>query len=189
MKELSLNILDMIENSLAAKAGRIRITVTEDRKRDILEITVEDDGCGMTDDFAARATDPFTTTRGTRKVGLGLPLLKEEAESTGGHLEIKSSPGKGTVITAKFVDSHIDRPPMGDLPATVSTVIAMHPKIHFIFGYAAGGESFSTDSWELKRLFSPVPLSNPSVARGIEEYIKTNISDLDGRKNGKNKVA
>ena len=186
MKELSLNILDIIENSAAAKAGRIKLAVTENKKLDTLDITVEDDGSGMPDGFAAKATDPFTTTKNARKFGLGLPLLKEETEAAGGYLEIKSSPGKGTAVTARIIKSHIDRPPMGDLAATVSTAIAIHPEIHFVFNYAAESGSFSADSEELKQLFAPVPLNSPSVIRGIEEYLRANIESIDGRKDGKN---
>ena len=181
MKELSLNILDIIENSVAARSAKIELSVTENSKNDSLEIEVIDDGAGMTEEFAQKALDPFTTGSSKKRVGLGLPFLKEEAEACEGGLKIKSAPGKGTEVKAVFKNSHIDRPPMGDIAGTVSTVMALHPKLHLVFRYSIDGGCFTVDSKELENMFAPVPLNEPAVIKGVENYIKTNIEELGGR--------
>ena len=113
MPEIAMNILDVAENSVRAGASLIRITVDISRELDRLNIVIEDNGCGMTAEQVAHVTDPFFTTRTTRKVGLGVPFFKMAAESTGGSFSIESVPGQGTVVTAVFGLSHIDRMPLG----------------------------------------------------------------------------
>ena len=126
MQELSLNILDIAENSTRAGATLVEIAVTEDPDRDTLTIAVRDNGCGMDEKLLKSVRDPFTTTRTTRRVGLGVPLLEEAAQATGGHLSIRSAPGKGTELEAVFGYSHIDRMPLGDLAGTISALIQCH---------------------------------------------------------------
>ena len=127
MTEISLNILDVAENSTRAGASLVSITVSADTKADRLTVVIEDDGCGMTEEQLARVTDPFFTTRTTRKVGLGVPFFKEAAELTGGSFAIQSEPGKGTSVTAVFVLSSIDRMPLGDISATIHNLVVYHP--------------------------------------------------------------
>lgn len=143
MKELSLNILDIAENSAKAGARNIRIALAEDGA--LLTIVVSDDGCGMKPDLLKRVTDPFTTTRTTRKVGLGIPLFKLAAEQTGGTLEIVSKhisdfpEDHGTVVTAVFHKDHIDCTPHGDIVSTMLTLVQGHPDIDFLFTHEAAG--------------------------------------------------
>lgn len=127
MTEISLNVLDVSENSTRAGASLVTILVTADTVHDNLTIVIADDGCGMTAEQVAHVTDPFFTTRTTRKVGLGIPFFKYAAESTGGSFLIESEPGKGTTVTAVFGLSHIDRMPLGDMNATIHNLIVYHP--------------------------------------------------------------
>ena len=114
MPEIALNVLDIAQNSVRAEASLIQISVDVDEAADTLTITIEDNGCGMTTEQTARVTDPFFTTRTTRKIGLGVPFFKMAAESTGGSFSIQSEPGVGTKVTAVFGLSHIDRMPLGE---------------------------------------------------------------------------
>ncbi len=135
MRELALHLLDIAENSVAAGARTIQISVDEDPKKDRLKMSVEDDGKGMDENMVARVTDPFITSRTTRKVGLGIPLLKAAAEACNGYLRITSAVGQGTRLEAEFQRSHIDRMPMGDLSGTLLELLVAWPQIHWIFRY------------------------------------------------------
>ena len=132
MKELSLHILDIAQNSINALANIIRITVKEDTSRDELIILVEDNGQGMDKETINKVKDPFFTSRNTRKVGLGIPLLQAAAKRCGGDLKIQSEPGKGTRVTAYFIDSHIDRAPLGNLCDTLLSLIVCNELIDIL---------------------------------------------------------
>ena len=132
MKELSLNILDISQNSVKAGASRVDITVTESVKRDIVSIKVEDNGCGMSEDMLKTVIDPFVTTRTTRKVGLGIPLVRQLAIDTEGTFDIKSKIGEGTVLYADFKLTHLDRPPLGDISSTLVPIISSAPSIRYL---------------------------------------------------------
>ena len=153
MKELSLNILDIAQNSVKAGAKNIEISLAEEGNR--LTFRITDDGCGMSEDFLARVLDPFTTTRTTRKVGLGLPLLKMAAEATGGSLEISSRSEKehadhGTEVTATFYTDHIDCPPLGDIVSTVVLLLQNAPfEPRYVYSHSKGENVFSLDTAEL----------------------------------------
>ncbi|MDR1093080.1 MAG: ATP-binding protein, partial [Clostridiales bacterium] len=140
MRELSLHILDIVQNSIGAGAKTVRIGVAADTARDCLTIIIADDGKGMTKEFAENVTDPFTTTRTTRKVGMGLALFKAAAEDSGGSLKIESELGKGTTVTAVFGLSSIDRVPLGDLAGTMITLIRGAPDVDYVLEYAGGGQ-------------------------------------------------
>ena len=129
MTEISLNILDVAENSTKAGAALVTITVDADFEADQLTVSIEDNGCGMTPEQVERVTDPFFTSRTTRKVGLGVPFFKYAAESTGGSFQIESTIGVGTTVTATFTLSHIDRMPLGDINSTIHTLVVYHPEI------------------------------------------------------------
>ncbi|MEG7531745.1 MAG: ATP-binding protein, partial [Hungatella sp.] len=135
MTEISLNVLDVAENSTRAGAKLVTITVDTNLAADRLTIIIEDDGCGMTPDQVSRVIDPFFTSRTTRKVGLGIPFFKYAAESTGGSFTITSSPGVGTKVSAIFGLSHIDRMPLGDISSTIHMLIVYHPETEFIYHY------------------------------------------------------
>ncbi|MBU1486823.1 ATP-binding protein [bacterium] len=151
MEDLSLHILDVAENSVAAGAKRIEIRIEEKPEKNLLEIEIIDDGCGMDEEEIKKALDPFYTTRTTRRVGLGLPLLAQSARETGGSIEIDSRPGKGTRIKATFIYSHIDRRPIGDLYQTLKVLILGNPGVDFLFVHKKGEEEYRLDTRELNK--------------------------------------
>ncbi len=129
MTEISLNILDVAQNSVSAGASLIEISVIADTESDMMSVTVKDDGCGMAEEQLSKVTDPFFTTRTTRNIGLGVPFFKMSAESTGGRFKIESEKGRGTCVTAEFILSSIDRMPLGDITGTVHTLIVFNADI------------------------------------------------------------
>ena len=165
MKELSLNILDVAKNSV--KAGATRIVIRIDEAEGWRTLSIIDNGCGMPPEFVANVTDPFTTTRTTRPVGMGLPLLKLAAEQTGGDLQIESSvvPPTGTTVRARFKIDHLDCVPVGDYAGSVVTLIQGSPDIDFLFEYhREDGESVVLDTAEVRQILGPeVPLDLPDV--------------------------
>jgi len=146
MEDLSLHILDIVENSIRACAKKIEIKIIKDKKRDLLNIEIIDDGEGMDVKTLKNVLDPFFTTRNTRKVGLGLPLLAQSAEESGGSIKIKSKPGKGTKVKAIFGYSHIDRRPLGDIHKSLKVLIAANPDINFIYEYREDGINYHLDT-------------------------------------------
>ena len=180
MRELSLNILDIAQNSLSAGAGLVTLTVDEDSGADSLTLRVEDDGRGMDADTLQRVRDPFYTTRTTRKVGMGIPLFRMAAEMTGGSLDIVSEPGKGTAVTASFSLSHIDRMPLGDMAGTVTALIRLNPGVDFVYRHTVDGRSFEMDTRELRAQRGDVPLSEPDVMEWIDGYLREQEDSLGG---------
>ena len=173
MEELSLNILDIAQNSVRANATRVDITVAELPAEDRLVITINDNGCGMTPEQVAHVEDPFYTTRTTRKVGLGLPLLRLAAEQTGGSVEITSTEGAGTTLRAVFNAAHIDCPPPGDMGDTLSLLIQGAPVLEIVYTRAAHGRRFRLDTAELREQLGPqVSLAQPEVALWVRDYIR-----------------
>ena len=175
MKELSLHILDIIQNSVNAGASIIEIEIEEEEKEDIFRFSVKDNGCGMSADFLRKVKDPFTTTRTTRKTGLGIPLLEAAAVQCGGRLDIVSEPGKGTAVTAVFQNSHIDRAPLGDMAQTMVTVISGSPEIDFLYTHIKNGQSFVFQTEDLRRVLQGVPLDTPEVIGWIEAVSYTHL--------------
>jgi len=139
MEDLSLHILDIVENSITAGAKKIKIKIIEEEKKDLLAIEIIDDGKGMDEKTIKKVLDPFFTTGNTKKVGLGLPLLAQSAEESGGSIKIESKPGKKTTVKATFGYSHIDRKPLGDVGETLKVLFAGNPDIHFVFEYQKDG--------------------------------------------------
>ena len=146
MEDLSLHILDIAENSIAAGARNITIRITEDARRDRLVIVIMDDGRGMDEESARKALDPFFTTKTVRRIGLGLPLLQDAARTAGGGVNIRSRPGRGTRIKATFGLGSIDRQPLGDIGATLKTLMVGHPEIRIRFRHRRDGEDFIFDT-------------------------------------------
>jgi signal transduction histidine kinase len=140
MEDLSLHIMDLIDNSIAARASLIEVDIREDRKADLLRISISDNGKGMEPAAATRALDPFFTTRKGKEVGLGLALFAQAAREAGGGVRLKSAPGRGTEVQAEFVLSHPDRKPLGDLRKTIRTLRASHPEIEFRFRHRILGQ-------------------------------------------------
>ena len=178
MPEISLNILDVAENSVRAEASLIEIYVEENTTADTLTVIISDNGRGMDAQTVAGVTDPFYTTRATRRVGLGLPFYRMAAELTGGDLRITSKPGEGTVVTATFGLSHIDRMPLGDINGTVATLIHCNPEIDFIYCHAVDGRVMRLDTKEFRDVLGDIPLNTPEVAAFINEYLKENSKGL-----------
>lgn len=165
MRELSLNVLDIAQNSIAAGAACIRIEVLEDTKAHTLVLGIYDDGCGMTDEQVQRVLDPFYTTRTTRKVGMGIPLFRLAAQQTGGDLEISSKVGIGTSVRATFHTDNVDCTPLGDMASTMCTLITMNTDRQFLYRHRVDGREFVLDTAELTALLEGVPLSDPAVAQ------------------------
>lgn len=176
MKELSLNILDIAENSVKAKATLTEISVEENAEQII--ITITDDGHGMTEETLKTVTDPFYTTRTTRKVGMGLPLLKLEAELTEGSLTVTSKyiseypQEHGTKVCAVFYKNHIDCTPLGDVVSSIITLIQGHPDTDFLFTHKTGEREVLLDTRSLRKVLDGVPLNTYEVIKWIEEYLK-----------------
>lgn len=149
MEDLSLHILDIVENCIRAGAKKVEIRINEDLKKDLLEIKIHDDGCGMDQTTIEKATDPFFTTKSVRKVGLGLSLIKQAARIAGGDLCLSSKPGKGTVVKATFQHSHVDRQPLGDIAETLMILIISNPEVHFRYFHWKNGREYQVDSKQL----------------------------------------
>lgn len=180
MPELSLNVLDIAENSIRADASLVHITVDIQQATDTLTISFKDNGCGMTKEQINKVTDPFFTTRTTRKVGLGIPFFKMAAENTGGSFEISSIPGTGTTTIASFGLSHIDRMPLGDLTGTIHMLITFNTGTDFVYTYIFNDKSFVLDTREFKKILGDIPLNTPDVSEYIKSYLVENKFDVDG---------
>lgn len=177
MKELSLNMLDIAENSVKAGAALTQLLVQEEAG--VLTMEIRDDGCGMDEETVQRVTDPFYTTRTTRPVGMGLPLLKLEAEQTGGSLTVVSRPAAvhpenhGTVVTAVFHTGHIDCVPLGDVISTVVTLIQGHPDTDFLFRHVRQGRpAVELDTREMRQVLENVPLDSFPVLQWIQDCLR-----------------
>ncbi len=180
MKELSLNILDVAENSVKANAALTEILL--DETDETLTLVIKDNGCGMTEDVVKSVTDPFYTTRTTRKVGMGVPLLKLAAEQTGGSFKIVSSvspENHGTSVTAVFYKNHIDFTPLGDVVSSVTTLIQGHPDTDFLFKHTKGENQVLLDTRELRGVLEGVPLNSYEVIKWTEEYLKEQYEGLN----------
>lgn len=180
MKEIALHLLDLAENSVSAGARTVKITICEDRDADLLTVSIEDDGRGMTPEMVRMVTDPFFTSRTTRKVGLGIPLFKAAAEAAGGGLEIESTPGAGTRVQARFQHSHIDRMPLGNLSATFLGLSVAHPEVHWVFRYIAraGGaeETFEYDDQPIKETLDGLPITHPDVLAWLRGTLEEGLA-------------
>lgn len=178
MKELSLNVLDIVQNSLVAKATKINISVTVNQELDLLSIEVVDNGKGMEPEMLARVTDPYTTSRTTRKVGLGIPLLLDACLATGGALKINSLPNKGTTLKATFGYSHIDRQPLGDMAGVIALLVTANPLVDFIYTHSINGNKFILNTQEVKEVLEGIPLNSPEVFKLLKEMVSLNLDEL-----------
>ncbi len=182
MKELSLNILDVAENSVKAGATLTQILIVE--QGDLLTLTFKDDGCGMSEEVVRAVTDPFYTTRTTRKVGLGVPLLKLAAEQTGGNLTVQSKTAEehpdshGTEVTATFYKNHLDFTPLGDVISSITTLIQGHPDTDFLFSHKTENGEVMLDTRELRQVLGDVPLDTYDVIKWIEDYLKEQYAEI-----------
>ena len=178
MRELSLHILDVVENGITAGGNCIWIEVEEARKADQLKIVIRDNGRGMPVEKMENINDPFITSRTTRRVGLGLSLLAAAAERCEGTLRVDSHPGKGTEVEATFQHTHIDRAPLGDIAATITTLILGNPEIDFVYSHRIDGEDFNLDTREIRSEMEDLSLSDPVVIHHLTESIRSALKEL-----------
>lgn len=182
MKELSLNVLDIAENSVKAKATLTEIIIDEDDGA--LTLTIRDNGVGMSPSVVESVTNPFYTTRTTRSVGLGIPLLKLAAEQTGGNISISSKTADefpdshGTAVVARFIKSHIDFTPLGDIVSTVQTLIQGHPDIDFLFIHNKEGNTVELDTREIREVLEGIPLDSFEIIVWIGDNLKEQYAQL-----------
>ncbi|WP_167615307.1 ATP-binding protein [Maribellus sediminis] len=182
MRTLSEHILDIAQNSTRAGAKMIEIIVEESKKKDLCSLTISDNGCGMDEETLKQATNPFFTSRTTRKVGLGLPLLKQKAEDAGGSFSLKSEPGKGTKLQAEFQLSNIDRPPMGDIWDTLYLLFLSYRDIQLVYRHLTTSGEFSISTSELNEALGDVSWQEKEIRNGIIELIKANLGEIGAAK-------
>lgn len=178
MKDLSLHILDIIQNSIVAGATLVEISINEDDKNDKLTLEIVDNGKGMSQDMINKVSDPYTTSRTTRKVGLGIPLLKQNAERAGGSLKIESELGKGTKLVAEFTPSNIDCLPLGDIAGVIALTVSGNPTVDFVYNHKKNGNLYTFNTVEIKEILSDISISDPSVSKYLKEMIQTNLEEI-----------
>lgn len=178
MRELSLNVLDIAQNSVAAGAKLIEISLKESTADHELFIDIRDNGKGMSKEKLERVLDPFFTTRTTRKVGMGVPLFKLAAEMTGGKFEIDSVENVGTNVKAYFKTNHLDFTPIGDMTSTFISLVTMNLNIDFVYERSLDGKSFTVDTRQLKEILGDVPLNEPEITQWITDYVNENTKQL-----------
>jgi anti-sigma regulatory factor (Ser/Thr protein kinase) len=184
MRELSLHLLDIAENGVSAGAQNITITIVEDLRTDRLKLAVEDDGRGMDAAMVEQVTNPFITTRTTRKVGLGIPLLKLAAEMCNGGLTVESTPHVGTTVNVDFQRSHIDRMPLGDVTGTLLSLLVGWPQVHWVLRYRVDDEEFVFDDAPIKEELGDLSLSDPEVLKFLRGALREGIADVTKRTRG-----
>ncbi len=178
MKELAMHVYDLMENSTAADSTLVSLTIRDSLKDNIFHFTIQDNGRGMTPEFLARVTDPYTTSRTTRKVGLGLPLIKMNTENCGGGMNITSQVGVGTRLEFWFQHNHWDRPPMGDLPGTLVLLLSAHQDIHFVITYTTDVDTFQLDTDELREALGDMSLNDIHIINYLREMITENLREI-----------
>lgn len=178
MRELSLNVLDVAQNSVSANASLVEIELIENTHKNELSIGIYDNGKGMTPEQVENVRDPFFTTRTTRKVGMGIPLFKFAAEMTGGKFEIESEVGIGTKVRAYFKTDHLDFTPIGDMTSTIISLVTMNLHMDFLYRRKVDDKEFAVDTRQLKEILGDVPLNEPSIALWITQYINENTKQL-----------
>lgn len=178
MEEISLHILDLAQNSIKAEASLIKINVVEDVEENVLSFTIEDNGCGMSEEFLKTVENPFATTRTTRKVGLGIPLTKQACLDADGSFKITSKENEGTCLTATFSYNHIDRQPLGDMKSTILILITQNISIDFIYTHTYNGKHFVLDTREIREAINPLPLDNPDIYEWLSEFLSENYKEI-----------
>lgn len=173
MRDLSMHILDIAQNAVRAEADHIIISLEAEGNPSMLKIVVSDNGRGMEPDFLAKVTDPFTTSRKSRHVGLGIPLLKQSAEMAGGVFSIRSVVNKGTEVCATFPVDSVDRVPAGNVAETLALLVASHPEITWEFKFSSEREQFEFNLADVKNALQGVPVTN----RYVQEWIQNTLSD------------
>lgn len=180
MEDLSLHIMDIVQNSITAGADQISVRIAVEGEPLKLICEIVDNGKGMVPDFLKKVEDPFETSRTTRDVGMGIPLLKQSAEMAGGRLSIKSEPLRGTSLRAEFEVRHIDRIPLGDIAETIKLLVMAHPQITWVAEFTSGNEKFRLDTGEIRQYMDGVPLNNHDVLNWIQKTIENGIKKVFG---------
>ena len=178
MNDLSLHILDISENSIEAGAKNIEIIITEDAKNDLLTLEINDDGKGIKEEMIEQVSNPFTTSRKTRNIGLGIPLFKEAAESSGGKFSIDSKEGTGTRVKAEFRYSHVDRKPLGNMPETLIAIILRAENTDIAYCHRKNGKDFEFRTKDLKDDLKIKSLNEPGLLKNLKEILNHKISEL-----------
>lgn len=178
MKDLSMNVLDITQNSISAGAKKIYITVNENILNNILTITIADNGCGMSEDILRIVKNPFTTSRNTRKVGLGIPMLDQTCSMCGGNLDIKSEPLKGTTIIATMEYNNLDRPPLGNISEAIYILIITNTLISFKYTHTYNNNIYVLDTDEIHEILGDVPFTEPDIMEWIKLNIEEGVSEL-----------
>lgn len=178
MKELSLHILDIVQNSTRAQATEVAIEITEDFRQNLLKIVIKDNGAGIKKEALATITNPFSTSRTTRRVGLGLSLLKTAAEQCRGGMTIESEEGKGTTVTVAFEHDHIDRVPLGDIVSTLIGIMIGNPDIDVYYRHCVNDTVFDIHTKAIKEELGEVPISDAAVMNFLSEYIQSQLDAL-----------
>ncbi len=178
MRDLSEHIMDIIQNSVRANATLIELDILEDVKADIYKLLFKDNGCGMSGEVLAKVADPFFTSRTTRKVGLGISLLKQNAEQTGGSLKIWSKESEGTQLEVIFSHSNIDRPVLGNIAETMMLLVGANPEIDFLYKHTTQEGEYVFDTKEVKEVLEGVSLSDPNILVYLKEMINENVSAI-----------
>ena len=178
MEDLSLHILDIVENAISAKAKRIDILVIEEPKEDRFVIEIKDDGIGMEEEVSRKAIDPFFTTRTSRRVGLGLSLMSQAAQEAGGRLRIESELGKGTKVTATLQYHHIDRKPLGSMLETMTTLLLGNSELDISYTHQKEGKSYVLKSKVLKERFKDRSLTDPEVIQYLKKHLKEGLAQI-----------
>ena len=178
MREISLHVLDIIQNSIAAEADLIKLIIEENHKKDKLIVKIIDDGKGMGEEKQKEVLDPFVTSRTTREVGLGLPLFKEAALQCNGDFELTSTVGEGTELKATFQHSHIDRAPLGDIVGTIISFLVSNPDIELVYQHQVDDEEFKLDTREVKEKLGGVKINSPDVIAWLKDYLKEGLRQI-----------
>jgi anti-sigma regulatory factor (Ser/Thr protein kinase) len=179
MEDISLHILDIVENSITAGANRVEIKIIEDIKNDILSIEIKDNGRGMSKEILSKVLDPFYTTRTTRSVGMGLSLLAQSAKEAEGDISITSEEDSGTTVYVFFKHSHIDRKPLGNIADTIITLIAGNPGIDLFYEHKLDNNIYTFDTALIKTMLEDVPINSPKVIQLIRNDISEGLKELD----------
>jgi len=176
--ELSLHLLDIVQNSIEAGSSKIEIIIDENLKADKLLIEIRDNGRGMSEDQVAKVLDPFYTTRKTRHIGLGIPLLLEACRRCEGDLKIFSKPGEGTTVQATFRHSHIDRAPLGDIPSVLLTILLAENPVDWLYIHRINEEEFRLDSSEIRKELEGIPITHPKVRSWLLNFLRQGENSL-----------
>lgn len=181
MKEITLHILDLVQNSIRAEASLVEITIIEKPESNFLSIAIKDNGIGMTEEIARKAVDPFFTSRTTRSVGLGIPLFKQLAEQCNGKILLTSEPEKGTSLIAEMELNHIDRQPMGDIAGVLVLLMTANPGIRFIYSHTTQKGNYVFDTSKIRETLETDVVNDPGILKFIREMIEENLKEIGMR--------